>query len=137
MKRFVIAAVLAAVSIGFVLPATAQTGTDKVEFASYWVVYAEHGPTWLPQTDEQGMKVRMQVVEALKNALINDHEVIIAGLVDDGSDAEFIIILQTEDEWGMRKTLNNSPNVANGFYNLKIHSFQAPAGLNLKMVPRK
>jgi len=136
MKRLVLTSTLVALCLALVVPATAQTGSDKAEFASYYVVFAERGPTWTPQTDEKGMEVRMQVLENLKKLLLESHQLIIAGLVNDGSGAEFILIVQTEDEMAMRKYLNDAPNVANGFFNLKIHSWHAPAGLKLEMIPR-
>ncbi len=136
MMRLVLTVALAAICLGLVAPAAAQTGSEKVKFASYYVVFAERGPTWTPQTDEKGMEVRMQVLESLKKLLLESDELIIAGLVNDGSGAEFILIVQTEDEMAMRNDLNGAPNVANGFFNLKIHSWYAPAGLKLEMVPR-
>ena len=136
MKRLVLTSTLVALCLALVVPAAAQTGSDKVEFASYYVVFAERGPTWTPQTDEKGMEVRMQVLENLKKLLLESHQLIIAGLVNDGSGAAFILIVQTEDEMAMRKYLNDAPNVANGFFNLKIHSWYAPAGLKLEMIPR-
>jgi hypothetical protein len=108
----------------------------KVEFASYYVVFAERGPNWKPQSDEEGWKVRMEVAESLKKGLKNG-QVIIAGVVNDGSGAEFIAIIQTEDEAGMRKMLQESKNVANGFFKLRIHSWFAPAGLKLETTLRK
>ena len=136
MKRLLLTVTLVALCLGMLTPAAAQTGSSKFEFASYYVVLAERGPTWTPQTDEKGMEVRMQVLENLKKLLLESHQLIIAGLVNDGSGAEFILIVQTEDEMAMRKYLNDAPNVANGFFNLKIHSWYAPAGLKLEMIPR-
>jgi hypothetical protein len=135
MKRALAAALLAALCLGVAAPVAAQDDT-KYELASYWVILAERGPTWTPQTDQQGMEIRMQVVQNLKKLITNDHSAIIAGLVTDGSGAEFVLIAQTEDEWAMRDALNNSPNVANGFFNLRIISFQGPAGLKLDAIPR-
>ena len=137
MKRLVIACALAALCLPLALPAVAQMEPTKVQFAEYYVVFAERGPTWQPQTDERGMEVRMQVLEGLKG-LLTEHadKAIIAGLVNDGSGAEFILIVQTEDEMGMRKYLNDAPNVQNGFFNLRIHSFHGPAGLKLETIPR-
>ena len=136
MKRPVIALVLVALCLSLALPALAQTSSGKVKFASYYVVFAERGPTWTPQTDEKGMEIRMQVLEGLKKLIMETDEMIIAGLVNDGSGAEFIMIIQTEDEMGLRKYLNDAPNVANGFFNLKVHSWHAPAGLKLETIPR-
>jgi hypothetical protein len=133
MKRLVIAVLLVTLSAGLAL---AQEQT-KVEFANYYVVLAERGPTWTPQTDQRGMEVRMEVVEGLKKLLSQNDEVIIAGLVNDESGAEFIMIVQTEDEMGMRRKLQNAKNVANGFFNLEIHSWRAPAGLKLEPIPRR
>ena len=115
---------------------TPKPEPTKVEFASYFVIFAERGPNWKPQTDEEGMKVRMEVVENLKKAF-KSGQIIIAGVVNDGSGAEFIAIIQTEDEMGMHKMLQEVPNVANGFFKLRIHSWYAPAGLKLEPIERK
>lgn len=133
MKRFAVASLLVALCAGIAL----AQGQTKVEFANYYVVLAERGPTWQPQGDQRGMEVRMEVIEGLKKLLADNDEVIIAGLVNDESGAEFIMIVRTEDEMEMRKELQNAKNVANGFFNLRIHSWRAPAGLKLEMVPRK
>ena len=133
MKRLVAIVMLAVLASGIAL---AQEQT-KVEFANYYVILAERGPTWTPQTDQKGMEVRMEVIEGLKKLLRDNDEVIIAGLVNDASGAEFIMIVETEDEMGMRQKLQNAKNVANGFFNLNIYSWRAPAGLKLEMVPRK
>ena len=136
MKRLVIAIVLIALYAGLAVPAVAQTTEPaKVKFASYWVVYAERGPTWVPQASTGGMEVRMEVIEGLRKAYA-EGDIIIAGLINDGSDAEFIVIMQTEDEMGLRERLNNGKYVANGFFKLEIHSFHAPAGLTLETIPR-
>jgi hypothetical protein len=134
MNRRLLATFVAALALFATLPAAAQTGQIDVEFAEYFVVLAERGPTWTPQTDEKGWEVRMEVIEALKAAVLEQHDVIIAGLVDDASDAEFIMIVQTEDETALRQRLASYKNVANGFFSLNIHSWRAPAGLKLEMV---
>jgi len=136
MKRLAAVAILAALCAGLALPALAQTGQTKYKFAEYYCIFAERGPTWQPQTDEHGMEVRMSVLENLKKLVLTSDKVIIAGLVNDGSGAEFIMIVQTADEMAMRKYLNDAPNVKSGFFNLRIHSFHAPAGLKLDAVPR-
>ena len=82
------------------------------------------------------MEVRLQVIENLRGLVTKSDKVIIAGLVNDGSGAEFILIVETKDEMAMRRYLNDAENVKNGFFNLKIHSFSAPLGLNLEPVPR-
>jgi uncharacterized membrane-anchored protein len=135
MKRALVAALLVALCLGLALPAAAQEDV-KFKMESYWVILAERGPTWTPQSDERGMEIRMQVVQNLRQLITNDHSAIIAGLVTDNSGAEFIVIAQTEDEWAMRDQLNKAPNVANGFYNLRIISFRGPAGLKLEAIPR-
>jgi len=134
MKRLLFIAFLATMVFGQAMPAIAQ---DKVEFASYFVVYAEKGPNWKPQTDVDGMDVRLEILENLKTLLTQHSDLIIAGLVNDGSEAEFIMIFQTEDEMGLRDLLKNAKNVKNGFYKPRGHSFHGPAGLKLETIPRK
>ena len=82
MKRLLFIAFLATMVFGQAMPAIAQ---DKVEFASYFVVYAEKGPNWKPQTDVDGMDVRLEILENLKTLLTQHSDLIIAGLVNDGS----------------------------------------------------
>ena len=134
MNRRLTATIVAALALVAALSAGAQTTPIEAEFAEYFVVLAERGPTWTPQSDAKGWEVRMEVVEDLKKAVLEQHDVIIAGLVDDASDAEFIMIVQTEDEMALRQRLAGYKNVANGFYSLNIHSWRAPAGLKLEMV---
>ncbi len=134
MKRLLIIAFLATMLLSQAMPALAQ---DKVEFASYFIVYAVKGPNWKPQTDVDAMDIRLEIIENLKTLLQENNDLIIAGLVNDGSDAEFVMIFQTEDEMGLRDKLKNAKNVKNGFFKAEGHSFHAPAGLKLETIPRK
>jgi len=136
MKRLVLAIVLIALCASLAVPAVAQTAKPaQVKYASYWVIYAERGPTWVPQTSPEGMEARMEVIEGLRTAYA-EGDIIIAGLINDGTEAEFVIIMQTEDEMGLRERLSKGKYVANGFFELEIHSFHAPAGLTLETIPR-
>jgi uncharacterized protein YciI len=135
-RRTAAISLVAALLLGLAASASAQTEPVKYEFASYVVVYAERGSNWKSQSEEEGMAVRMEVIDNLKKAF-NNKQLIIAGLVSDESGAEFIAILQTEDDAALRQILNGSKNVANGFFKLRFHSWQAPAGLKLEPVVRK
>ena len=55
MKRHVAVALLVVLGASLAL----AQGQTKVEFANYYVVLAERGPTWVPQTDQKGMDVRL------------------------------------------------------------------------------
>jgi len=135
MKRLAAVAILAALCAGLALPAVAQQQT-QFEYASYWIIYATRGPNWESQNSESGMEARMEIIEGLRD-LYAKGEIIIAGLINDGSDAEFVIILQTEDEMGLRKRLQEGKYVSSGFFNVEVHAFHAPAGLKLEPIMRK
>ena len=135
-RRYAAIVLTALVVMGLAASAFAETEQPKVEFASYTVVFAGRGPNWKSQSDQEGMEVRMEVIENLKKA-IKSGSVIIAGVVNDGSGAEFIAIVQTDDDAALRKTLGEAKNVANGFFKLTYHSWYAPAGLKLETVARK
>lgn len=135
MKRFIAATLTCVLLVGLTVPVLAGQN-EKYEFANYWVIYAEKGPKWKPQTDEQSMEMRMEVIENL-GKLVKSGEIIIAGLVNDGSDAEFIMIVQTEDDSGLRKRLAGAKSVKSGLFSVRMHSWFAPKGLKLDLVPRK
>jgi len=134
MKRLIATALTCVLLLGIALPAFAADD-QKYEFATYFVIYAVKGPNWKPQTDQESMEMRQTVVDNL-GKMVKSGEIIIAGLVNDGSDAEFIMIIQTEDEPGLRSRLENAKSVKSGLYAVRMHSWFAPKGLKLDPVPR-
>jgi len=138
MKRAVLSVLAAVLLAAAAMPAIAlaQMEPTKVEFGTYFIVFANRGPNWKPQTDDEGMDVRMQVIEGLRKS-VESGEMIIAGLVNDGSGYEFVAIFQTEDEGALRAALKNAPNVKNGFFKLEGHPMFAPLGLKLEPIPRQ
>lgn len=135
-RRTAAISLVALLLMGLAGSASAQTEPVKYEFTNYVVAFAERGPNWKSQSDEEGMAVRMEVIENIKKGF-NNKQLIIAGMVSDESGAEFIIIFETQDDAALRQILNGSKYVANGFYKLRFHSWHAPAGLKLEPVVRK
>ena len=87
----------------------AQEEPAKYEYGEYYVILADPGPNWKPQTDENAMATRVQILKNLESVVLEDDNVILAGLINDGSGAEFIMIVETADEMAMRKELNETP----------------------------
>ena len=137
MKCALSVSFLVALCLSIAQPVWAQEEPAKYEYGEYYVILADPGPNWKPQTDENAMATRVQILKNLESVVLEDDNVILAGLINDGSGAEFIMIVETADEMAMRKELNEAPNVKNGFFKLRIHSFSAPAGLKLVPIPRK
>jgi hypothetical protein len=139
MKRSIAIALTFALLSALALPLVvlAQPGvTEKVEFANYYVILAMRGPNWKSQNTEEGFETRMKVMDSLKQSILSG-EVIIAGIVNDDSGADFIMIVETDDEMGLRKLLKEAPVVKSGFYKISGYTWFAPKGLKLEMVPRK
>lgn len=129
MKKFTVILFLSLLLTGTAL----ANEQSKVEFAPYAVVLAERGPNYKNLSSDESMDLRMEVIGNLKKAL-QAGEIVIAGLVTDGS-AEFIMIVRTDDEQAVRELLKNSPNVKNGNFKLRAYSWYAPAGLKLEPIP--
>ena len=137
MKRTVLSALAAILLAAAIAPTVvlAQMEPTKVEFGTYFIIFANRGPNWKPQTDDEAMDVRMEVIANLRKS-VEAGDMIIAGLVNDASGYEFVAIFQTEDEGVLRSALKNAPNVKNGFFKLEGHPMFAPLGLKLEPIPR-
>ncbi len=135
MKRTVVSALAVALLVAVVVPAAlAQPAPSKAEFGDYWVVLAERGPNWQPQTTEAGAQAPLDVIANLQKAFTNG-EIITAGLVTDGSGVEFIMLIESSDAGALRQKIENANDVKDGFYNVTIHDWRAPKGLKLVPVP--
>jgi uncharacterized protein YciI len=130
MKRVLVLSVLTLPLLAMLAPTAAAQDPTKssYEFEMYHVVLAKHGPNWKPQHTEEGMDVRMQVVSAVRKASA-EGLIVAAGLVNDETDVEFIIIMRVETKAEALELMNNSPNVKNGFFKPEIYSWFAPKGL--------
>ena len=135
MKRTLVSALALAVLVAALTAVAADKPTpSKAEFGDYWVVIAQRGPNWKPQTDQAGMDVRLEVISALQQAFVNG-EMITAGIVTDDSGAEFIALLEATDEGAMRQKIESAKHVKDGFYKVTIYDWNAPKGLKLVPVP--
>ena len=77
---------------------------------------------------DAGMDVRMQVIEGIKKGAQSGH-ILSAGLVNDETEVEFILILDVETKTEAYNLLQKSKNVKNGFFSVMIYSYFAPKGL--------
>jgi uncharacterized protein YciI len=133
MKRLIAPLLVLAVLVSALAPAVALA-QSKYESDLYFIVLAERGPTWKPQSTEDGLKKKMQAIEGLKKAL-GEGNIVIAGLVVDDVAADFVMIVDAENEMAVREALKNAPLVKEGFYKLRSLAWQAPKGLKLEPVP--
>ena len=132
MKRMLLFAVLALTVVATTLPAAAQEvpETKKHLMQMYHVVVIKHGPKWVSQHTQEGMDIRMEVIENIKKGA-RSGLVVSAGLVNDETDAEFIVILDVETKAEALEILNKAPNFKNGMFAGDIYSWFAPKGLRL------
>jgi hypothetical protein len=113
--------------------ALAQNPVDEVApkkqvMQMYQIVLAQQGPNWKSQASQEGMDVRMQVIEGIRKAA-KEGWIISAGLVNDETPVEFIIILDVETKTEAYNLIHQAPNVKNGFFSPMIYSYFAPKGL--------
>ncbi len=74
------------------------------------------------------MEVRLEVISTIKAGAKNG-VVVSAGLVNDETDVEFIIILDVETKTEAYNILHSSKHVKDGFFKPVIYSYFAPEGL--------
>jgi hypothetical protein len=113
--------------------ALAQNPVDEVApkkqvMQMYQIVMAQKGPNWKSQASEEGMDVRMRVIEGIRKAA-QEGWIVSAGLVNDETPVEFILILDVETKTEAYQLINEAPNVKNGFFTPMIYSYFAPKGL--------
>jgi hypothetical protein len=131
MKRILLTVCALVVLWGMTMPltTTAQTSTkSKYEFEMYHIVLVREGPNWESQNSEEGMEVRMNVIAGLQKA--SEAGILVsAGLVNDASDVEFILILRIETLTETQALLNKSRHIKDGFFKAETYSWFAPKGL--------
>jgi hypothetical protein len=110
--------------------AVAGPPQSSYEMTMYHVVLIKHGPNWKPQSDSEGFDVRLRALDNIRQAAA-DGLVATAGLVNDETDVEFIIIINCETKAEALAIVNGSPNVKNGFFAPEIYSWFAPKGLTV------
>jgi uncharacterized protein YciI len=109
MKKIVILSAL----VLFVLTsavALAQENPKSQPMQMYHVVMVKKGPNWKSQNTKEGL-------------------VITAGLVNDETDVDAIIILNVETKYEAIAILEASPHYKDGMYRADIYSLFAPKGL--------
>lgn len=128
MKR-IVSILLAFAVLATALPALAQEQeVPKQKMKMYHVVIAKKGPNWKSQNTDEGMDIRMQVIEGVRKGAL-EGTIVSAGLVNDETDAEFIIIFDFETKTEIYNLLQKAPNVKNGQYMIEAYSWFAPEGL--------
>ena len=130
MKRTLTLVILALAVTVWVLPAAAQEIPEnkKQLMQMYHVVVVKHGPNWVSQHSQEGADIRMEVIENIKKGA-RSGLIVSAGLVNDETDAEFIVILDVETKYEALEILNAAPNYKNGVFAGEIYSWFAPKGL--------
>jgi hypothetical protein len=116
--------------------ALAQNPVDEVApkkqaMKMYQVVLVQKGPNWKSQNTEEGMDVRMAIIENIRTAA-QQGWVISAGLVNDETPVEFILILDVETKTEAYNLLHDAKNVKNGYYSPLIYSMFAPEGITFQ-----
>ncbi len=134
MKRFAILTATILFVLVSTLPAVAQTGAvaEKVEksqtMTMYHMVIVKKGSNWKSQHTQEGADIRMDIINNIKKAA-KEGLVITAGLVNDETDAEFIIIFNIKNKYEALELMNKSKNIKNGMFKAEIYSMFAPTGL--------
>jgi hypothetical protein len=113
--------------------AVAQNPVDEVApkkqvLQMYQVILVERGPNWVSQNSESGMDIRMEVIASIRKAA-TEGLIVSAGLVNDETDVEFIIILDVETKTEAYNLLHKAKHVKNGHFTPTILSWFAPKGL--------
>ena len=136
MKTIVLSICAVALIAACVAPhAGAQAPQTKYEFSMYQVVLLKHGPNWKAQDTDEGMDMRMKVIANIQKAA-EQGLVVSAGLVNDETDVEIIIIFNIETKYEALELARKAPAVKSGFWKAEIYSWFAPKGLAVTSQPR-
>ncbi len=132
MKRSIMLLMILAILASYGM-ALAQNPVDEVApkkqtMQMYHIVMVQKGPNWKSQNSEEGMDVRMQVIENIRKAAM-EGLVISAGLVNDETNVEFIIIMDVETKTEAYNIIMEAKRVKDGFFTPMIYSYFAPKGL--------
>ena len=140
MKRTVNVLLAVFVMASTLLPATmvmAQTGSTGTqsdasevkgnkpgEFHMYHIVILRKGPNWKSQNTTAGMDARMDAIDRIKKGA-QEGIIVAAGLVNDETDGEFILLLDVETKTEALAIAKKSPMLTSGFYKADIYSWFA------------
>ena len=132
MKRSIMLLMLIAILSSYGA-ALAQNPVDEVApkkqvMQMYQIVMVQKGPNWKSQNTEEGMDIRMEIIENIKKAA-QQGWLISAGLVNDETPVEFVLILDVETKTEAYNLIHEAKNVKNGYYTPIIYSYFAPKGL--------
>ena len=132
MKRSLMMLMIVALLSSYGL-ALAQNPVDEVApkkqvMQMYHIVMVQKGPNWKSQNSQEGMDVRMQVIEGIKKAAASGL-ITSAGLVNDETNVEFILILDVETKTEAYNIIMESKRVKDGFFTPLIYSYFGPKGL--------
>jgi hypothetical protein len=113
--------------------ALAQDPVDEVApkkqvMQMYHIAMVQKGPNWKSQNTEEGMDIRMEIIGNIRKAA-EAGLIVSAGLVNDETPVEFILILDVETKTEAYNILMNAKRVKDGFYSPTIYSWFAPKGL--------
>jgi len=132
MKRSImlvmILAILASYGVALAQNPVDEVAPKKQVMQMYHIVMVQKGPNWKSQNTEEGMDIRMEVIEGIRRGA-ESGLIISAGLVNDETPMEFIIIMDVETKTEAYNILMKSKNVKNGQYTPVIYSYFAPKGL--------
>ena len=132
MKQFAILTATILFLVVSIMPAAAQEAPKSVPMKMYQVALIKHGPNWESQNTEAGMDIRMEVIENIKKGA-RKGLIVTAGLVNDETDAEFIIIFNLKNKYEALELLDNAPNYKNGMYKADIYSMFAPKNFRMEL----
>jgi len=130
MKRALLLTLIVTVVALFALPAVAAD-QPKQELQMYHIVLVKEGPNWKSQGSEQGMDVRVRVIDGIRKHA-KSGLIVSAGLVNDETDVEFIVIMNVETKTEAYNLIMKAPNVKNGFFTPVIYSYYGPKGLTFQ-----
>ena len=131
MKRFTILSIAILFLLVSSMPAAAQDtqkAPKSLPMQMYQVALIKHGPQWKSQNTQEGMDTRMDVINNIKKGA-RSGLIVTAGLVNDETDVEFIIIFNLTNKYEALELLDKAPNHKNGMYKADIFSWFAPKGL--------
>ena len=135
MKRFLalmlVLSILVPAAVALAQDAGGEKEIPKQKMKMYQVVMIKKGPNWKSQASEEGMDVRMRVIEGVRQAA-KEGLVVSAGLVNDETPVEFLIILDYETKTQAYNLLHEAELVKQGYYSLDIYSYFTSDGLMIQ-----
>jgi hypothetical protein len=132
MKRSImllmILAILSSYGVALAQDPVNEVAPKKQVMQMYHIVMVQKGPNWKSQNTDEGMDVRMQVIEGIRKAA-QSGLIISAGLVNDETNVEFILIMDVETKTEAYNIIMEAKRVKDGFFTPLIYSYFAPKGL--------